>query len=186
MKNKGFTLIEVMVGVALLGFVTIAAYTFYLNTFQFQVIQERQKDMKMRLQLAMDLLVSDIRAAGFGVTDPSVGGDIRADGCVGVLPASCAPFVGVGGGNIAVTVQDNINVVNGITTDGIVMAERDQFIGALSIPTIAGNVITVGPPVVGTVVAGNLITIGGLFSSAVAGVVTNADNSTTITLGTAL
>jgi hypothetical protein len=94
--------------------------------------------------------------------------------------------VGVGGGNIAVKVQNDVNIVNGIPTDGIVMAERDQFIGALSIPTIAGNKITVGPPTVGTVVAKNLITIGGLFSSAVTNVVTNADNSTTITLGTVL
>jgi prepilin-type N-terminal cleavage/methylation domain-containing protein len=187
MKNKGFTLIELLVGVALVSFVTLAGYTFYLNTFQFQVIQERQKDMKISLQLVMDLLVSDIRASGFGVTDPLASGANRGGlGCLGVLPASVV-VANCGavstGRNIAITVQNNAAA----TTDTIVLAGKDIFIGTVNSAIVAGtNVLMIGPPVVGAVAVGDLITIGGLFSSIVTGVVNNASTSTTITLGTAL
>ncbi len=197
MKNKGFTLIELLVGVALVGFVTLAGYTFYLNTFQFQVMQERQKDMKISLQLAMDLLVSDIRAAGFGVTDPRNSGANRSGiGCSGVLRASVV-VANCLGGNKSVIVQNNIvaTSTDGVatttdqmatSTDGIVLIERDLFIGTVSADIVAGgSVITIGPPVVGTVAVGDLITIGGLFSSIVTAVSTTTGTAT-ITLNNAL
>lgn len=184
MKNKGFTLIEMMVGVALVGFVSLMAYTFYINTFQFQVMQENQKNMQIRLQLAMNLLVSDIRAAGFGVIDPLDRGDDRGTTvvCPGVLPGIlrapplvriCIPVTAGSGGAAA--------------SDTITLAARDIFVGTLASATPVGVVvstITVNPPSggnLGAIPIDDFITIGGFFSTRVADVDGNV-----ITMRTAL
>ena len=173
MKNKGFTLIELLVGVALIGFITLLAYTFYLNTFQFQLIQERRKDMQIRMLLSMDMLTRDIQAAGFGVIDPRIDGN-KDKPCDGVLAMPLA---------ICDTTKPRTNVavvaVNGPVEDRITLVGRDQFVGTLAVPTVKlGKTITVINPVV---VVNNLVTIGGFFSSMVTSVHANV-----ITLGTGL
>ncbi|MEK7747485.1 MAG: prepilin-type N-terminal cleavage/methylation domain-containing protein [Nitrospirota bacterium] len=178
MKEKGFTLIELMVGIAMVGVVTTAIYQFYIDTFFFQANQDRRKDMQVRLQLAMDILVSDIRAAGFGTIDPLDSGVSKGYfRCAGVLPD-----VRIALGGFCIPVAP-INSNDG--PDGLIISGAKQFVGTLEAganPGISASTIVVTPPG-GTqlIEGGNLITIGGFFTSAVGAVADNA-----VTLNTSL
>jgi prepilin-type N-terminal cleavage/methylation domain-containing protein len=180
MREKGFTLIEVMVAVAIVGFVTTMAYQFYIDTFQFQRLRADHKDMRVKLQLAMDILVSDIRATGFGTTDPRgerAGGTQIVSTLPGLPPLAGASNLIVPGNNVGVGTSS-------VLTDTIQTIGATQIVGTLAVPTAPGNLITVNP-LVGAgnqqIVAGDVITIMGLLTAAVVNV-----NGNAITLGTVL
>lgn len=190
-NNQGFTLIELMVGIVLTAFMTLGAYTFYINTFFFQSGQEKKKDSQIRQQLALDLLVNDIRSAGFGVIDPARRDDM--DPCKTVMEASLVPncvpnahenlVVAQGNNTIATTstfkdVNDTATIPT-LGTDVITLRGPNLFIGSLANRTNGrGNQITLSLPMTGTVVKNDVITIGGLFTAVV-----NDVNGDTITLG---
>ena len=191
MKEQGFTLIELMISIALVGLVTMAGYSLYLNVFQFQTYVERQKDMQVKLQLAMDILVSDIMAAGYGTINPRGGGD-------GTSIGNCAKanvLVGIPANNCSAVTRGN-NGVGG--RDMIILAARDQFIGQLALSTVpkdSGDTdnngfniqVSLLPNMAGQVVAGNNITIGGFFTSQIGvGGVKNVGGNTVFTMNTPL
>jgi len=169
MKNKGFTLIELMVVLVMVGITVEAGYSFYMNTFKFQALQEKQKDMQIRLQLAMDLLVSDVRSVGFGVIDPRDSGQTKVSVlCTGV-------FDGIKSDICLALTPGNATT----TSDTITLAERTRFVGTLEAETkpvpALRNKITISPPGAATstslvLAERDLITIGGFFSSRVAAV----------------
>ncbi|MBI3359092.1 MAG: PilW family protein [Nitrospirae bacterium] len=186
MKSKGLSLIEIMVAVALVGITTAAGYTFYRSTFKFQTLQGSQKDARMRLQLTMGLLASDIKAAGFGAMDPRYHGEDKGSvRCAGLLegtkksvaapvvtmpPAVCDPTIPVNGPipNPVVTPGNNAGA-----PDTITLVERNQFVGTLAAdtaPVLQNAQITVTPSGgvgTSTIKGGDLITVGGFFSSVV-------------------
>lgn len=73
MNKKGFTLVELMVAIAITGIVTAAGFTFFNNTFNFSVLHKRTIDMQRETRVGIDILSRDIRLAGFGMIDPMVG-----------------------------------------------------------------------------------------------------------------
>ena len=165
MKEKGFSLIELMLATALVGLTSLAGYSFYVNTFQFQALQERQKEMQTRLQLAMNILVSDIRATGFGVMDPRSSGTnngmvLCAGALLNVPQAQCNP---VTPGNSTPT-----------TTDIITLSERFRLLGTLSAPVSNGanTIFVTSPAGSDNIPAGTLITIGGFFTATTAAATT--------------
>src|SRR5581483_272039 len=72
MSKKGFTLVELMVAIAITGIVTAAGFTFFNNTFNFSVLHKRTIDMQREARIGIDILSRDIRLAGFGMIDPMV------------------------------------------------------------------------------------------------------------------
>ncbi|VFQ45477.1 prokaryotic n-terminal methylation site [Desulfoluna butyratoxydans] len=64
-KQQGFTLLEIMVAVALSFILISAAYFFYNHQVQTRVTQERVTDMQQNLRAAMLLMEDDIRMAGY-------------------------------------------------------------------------------------------------------------------------
>lgn len=73
MNRKGFTLIELMVAIALTGIVTAAGFTFFNNTFNFSVLHKQTIDMQRESRIAIDILSREIRLAGLGMIDPMIG-----------------------------------------------------------------------------------------------------------------
>lgn len=73
-KEKGLTLIELLVAVALSGIVISAIYSVYISQQRSYNIQEQMAEMQQNVRVAMDTMVRDIRMAG---CDPTGGAGAR-------------------------------------------------------------------------------------------------------------
>lgn len=64
-KNNGFTLVEILVVMVIMGLVVTAVYSLYISTQRTASTSEEVVDVQQNLRVALDTLVSDIRMAGF-------------------------------------------------------------------------------------------------------------------------
>lgn len=65
--QAGFTLVELLVAMALMGIVMTAIFNLYLGTERSADTQDRIADVQQNIRFAMDQVVRDIRMAGFAV-----------------------------------------------------------------------------------------------------------------------
>ena len=73
--RKGFTLLELLVAMAISVIIVAAAYFFYNTQVQTRLTQERVLDIQQNLRAAMVMMGSDIRMAGYdpeGTTDAGI------------------------------------------------------------------------------------------------------------------
>lgn len=88
-KNEpGFTLIELMIAVAIAGILMVSIYNLYISQSSTYTVQELVSEMQQNARVAMDIISRDIRMAGYdptgggGFTGLTIGGSqiqIRAD-----------------------------------------------------------------------------------------------------------
>ncbi|MBF0498139.1 MAG: prepilin-type N-terminal cleavage/methylation domain-containing protein [Deltaproteobacteria bacterium] len=90
-KQRGFTLIELMVALALSGIVTGGIYTVYITQTRNFAAQEQEVEIHQNARFALDMLAKDVRMAGYGVAAPRAfyfgpandgRVDLRTDGAV--------------------------------------------------------------------------------------------------------
>ncbi|MEA3386753.1 MAG: PilW family protein [Thermodesulfobacteriota bacterium] len=74
--NRGFTLVELVVSMFIAGIVLIAIFTVFKSQQKSYLIQDQVTEMQQNIRAAMDIMVRDIRMAGyshgapgFGITD---------------------------------------------------------------------------------------------------------------------
>ena len=67
-KRSGFTLVEILVALALAGLVSAAVYNVYISQNKSYVVQDRVAEMQQNLRAAMYMMKREIRMAGY---DPS-------------------------------------------------------------------------------------------------------------------
>jgi prepilin-type N-terminal cleavage/methylation domain-containing protein len=88
-REAGFTLVELLVVVAILGIVTMAIHSLYLSTQRSANTTEEVSDVQQNIRVALDFMARDIRNSGFllPVEQPAVSGapyllcrDLNADG----------------------------------------------------------------------------------------------------------
>lgn len=72
-KEKGFSLIELMIALALSGIIIGAIYNLYLKQSKSYVIQDQVAEMQQNGRVAIDMIVRDIRMAGFRGNPPNAG-----------------------------------------------------------------------------------------------------------------
>ena len=72
-KSKGFSLIELLVGLVISSMVMAGLYRSVINQQKAYAIQDEVTDMQQNLRNAIDRLTREIRMAGYGV-DPSLTG----------------------------------------------------------------------------------------------------------------
>ncbi len=72
-QNKGFTLIEIMVAVAIAATVTAAAFTILTTTSKAVRANEQVVDTQQNVRIAIELLSRDIKMAGFGNPGVAIG-----------------------------------------------------------------------------------------------------------------
>ncbi len=70
-KNKGFTLVEFLIAAALAAIVIFGTFTYYLSQQNLNNAQSRKSQLERSLRLAMDVMIEDIRKAGY---DPDSSG----------------------------------------------------------------------------------------------------------------
>ncbi len=67
-NNKGFTLVEILVGLAVSGLVLTAVYKIYVSQQKVYVVQKEVANMQQNLRVAMFMMVSEARMAGYDPT----------------------------------------------------------------------------------------------------------------------
>ncbi|MGB0910898.1 MAG: PilW family protein [Nitrospirales bacterium] len=64
-NNQGFTLIEVVIALALSVITVGAIYTIYLGQVKSEIVREDKLDMQQHARVAMDLIVRELNMAGY-------------------------------------------------------------------------------------------------------------------------
>jgi len=64
-KQRGFSLIELMVGVALMGLVAMAIFSLYLTSQRSATSQSQVVDVQQNVRVALQQMTRDVRMAGF-------------------------------------------------------------------------------------------------------------------------
>jgi type IV pilus assembly protein PilW len=95
--EKGFTLVELLVGMLLLGIAMTAIYSSYFSQQKVYVVQAQVAAMQQNLRTAMYLMTSDIRMAGYDRINTGNFGLVSAMAGGGTCNAT----------NIALTIDDN-------------------------------------------------------------------------------
>jgi type IV pilus assembly protein PilW len=116
-KENGFTLIELMIAMAITGIVTAAIYAAFHSQQKSYIVQEDVADMQQNLRAGMDLMVREIRMAGFDPTSDANAGIVSATS--NAINFTMDAGNGVdddGDGSIDET--DEMNAGNGVDDDG--------------------------------------------------------------------
>jgi len=79
-NKKGFTLVELLVAMAISGIVAGAIFTAFLSQQKSYLVQDQVAEMQQNIRAAMDIMVREIRMAGFDPYGDSGAGVIKAEG----------------------------------------------------------------------------------------------------------
>jgi len=152
--------------------VGMAGYGFFNNSLNFTVTHSRNSEMQRETRTAIDMMVREIRSAGYGVLEPLSGGTHAA--------AATFPTI-IPSNNVD---PDPDGVANQL--DRIAISGGFQMIGTLSVSAAGGSNTIVVTPLAGTnptnpTLVGRTITLNGFFTAAVSEV-TGPDGSGNYTL----
>lgn len=78
-NTSAFTLVELLVAMALSGIVGLALYSAFINQSRIYSVQEDVVDMQQNLRAGFDLMEREIRMAGFDPTGSAEAGIVSAD-----------------------------------------------------------------------------------------------------------
>lgn len=78
-KNRGFTVIELLIGLVIMGITTAAAYRLYLTQKKANDVQEQLVEMHQNLRAAMFYLEDEIKTAGCDPSNKAGAGLLQAD-----------------------------------------------------------------------------------------------------------
>ncbi|MFQ5597542.1 MAG: prepilin-type N-terminal cleavage/methylation domain-containing protein [Nitrospiria bacterium] len=179
LNQKGFTLLEMLTAMAVTTIVGAAGYTFFNRSFDFTMVHSKKNEMQREIRIAADMIVRDIRGAGFGVINP-LDKENNFDAAAGfTMLTSNNNFD-----------PDPDGVANQL--DRIAISGAFQLVGRLSAAAAQGANTLVVTPLAGTnptapSINGQIVTINGFFTAAVTNVAgPNAAGDYTLTLATTL
>lgn len=84
MKRNGFTLVELLVTLAVSGILMAGVYTAFLSQQDSYIVQEQVAEMQQNIRAGLDVMTRDIRMAGY---DPD------RNGSYGITSATAEKFV---------------------------------------------------------------------------------------------
>lgn len=87
---QGFTLVEVMIALLLSGIVIASVYSAFQSQQNSYLAQEQTAQMQQNVRIGLDMLVRDIRLAGYNPTEGAGSGFILADNFNGTAVATSA------------------------------------------------------------------------------------------------
>lgn len=87
-QEKGFTLIELMIGLAVFSLVGAVIYSVMINMTRSFTTQEAHVQVQQQLRAAGDLIIQDIRMGGYDPKGDAIDPDIATDGKPGITAAT--------------------------------------------------------------------------------------------------
>ncbi len=78
-NQKGFTLVELLISLVMMGLITTAAFSFYLNQHKQWIVQDQIADMQQNARVSMDELVDKMRMAGYVDLPQAIGAIVAED-----------------------------------------------------------------------------------------------------------
>jgi prepilin-type N-terminal cleavage/methylation domain-containing protein len=163
-KEKGFTLVELLVAMAISGIVVAAVYTAFVTQQKSYTVQNQVAETQQNARVGLDLIAREVRMAGYGqpawsmnadtdgdgddeaVTDPVTvvdgGGDpdrITVIGCFDTAPGTLSVAASMGNTTLTLQNSDEASKFNTTTKNNI-------FIGGLEnakITNISGRTLTI-------------------------------------------
>lgn len=177
MDQKGFTLLELLIAMALLVVVSTAGYTFFDNSLKFTVVQSSNNEMQQEIRIASDIMAREIRNAGFGVIEPL---------SKSLHPAAALFPTLTSGNNVS---PDPDGLANQLDTIAVSAAYR--VVGTLNVAGADASVSVAIDPTPGTdptnpSIVGSTITIDGFYTDRVTAVAGPVAGVYTLTLNSAL
>ncbi|UCG13135.1 MAG: PilW family protein [Deltaproteobacteria bacterium] len=117
--TRGFTLVEILVTLAIAALVTAAIYNLFIKQNRTYIVQDEVAEMQQNLRAAIDIMVNELRMAGL---DPSGNAE--------------SAIVSVGGNSVNFTADLTGGESDGIDNDGDGYTDEpdETFDGVLSIP----------------------------------------------------
>ena len=192
LRERGFTLIELMIAIVISSVIVVAGYTALTTTQRATISNERAVGTQQNIRVAMELLARDIKQAGFGMP-------VAPNTPVGGTAGNCAP----GGTAAAIRPLDNNSAVpltavndTGADTISLVVPRTNSTNGAVPGWVLASaapsggagsfTTITLTSTAINEMVAEGMLNGSGAYIS-LGGVVTvpvTSSSGATITLGT--
>lgn len=162
--ERGFSLIELMIAMAMFSVVSLAGFTVLSSGQKSSVMNDEVVKIQQSVRLALELISRDIRMAGYG--NPAT--------------PSSVPYTGNG-------CTSTINPTNSSTgPDSIAIITMDRVIGRLQQNAPLGTATSTSTIVLDSVTGlstNDFVTLDGLFTAAVTAINTGAK---TLTLGTTI
>jgi prepilin-type N-terminal cleavage/methylation domain-containing protein len=127
-ENKGVTLIELVIALAISGVLIAGIYRFFIHQRMTYATQEQVAEMQQNVRVAINRMVREIRMAGFGGKNENVNGVndiIKTFGNVNTYTSIITP--------------ENAVVDDGITHDRITVVAAYRQIGILKNSASAGD-----------------------------------------------
>jgi type IV pilus assembly protein PilW len=164
LKTGGFTMIELMISVAIFSIVTLAAFAVLSSSHMVSVTMDQTVQVQQNVRMALDLMARDIRMAGYG--NPTAG-----------TLAGCAQHMNA---------VDNTPAGADVGPDSISVMTMDLQIGTLGAPYINGDTITLCATCAlpSDLAVGQAVSIDGVFTGSVAGFNAGARTITLFQTGT--
>ena len=78
-NQKGITLVELLISLVIMGIITTAAFSFYLNQHKQWIVQDQIADMQQNARVSMDELVDKLRMAGYVDLPQAIGAIVAED-----------------------------------------------------------------------------------------------------------
>jgi type IV pilus assembly protein PilW len=162
LKTSGFTLIELMISVAIFAVVTLAAFAVLSSSQRTSVTMDQTVQIQQNVRMALDLIARDVRMTGYA--NPAAG---ALAGCAQHMNAVDNNPAGVDAGS-----------------DSISIMTMDQQIGTLGAPYINGDTFTLAGALPSDIAVGQAVSIDGIFTGSVAGFNAGAKTITLFQTGT--
>jgi prepilin-type N-terminal cleavage/methylation domain-containing protein len=96
-KEKGFTLVELLVAMAISGIVVAAVYTAFVTQQKSYTVQNQVAETQQNARVGLDLIAREVRMAGYGQPAWSMNADTDG-GCFGLCHTVTDPVTVVDGG----------------------------------------------------------------------------------------
>jgi len=147
LKTSGFTLIEMMISVAIFSIITLAALAVLSSSQTTSVTMDQTVQIQQNVRMALDLMARDIRMTGY------------ANPPAGTL-AGCAQHMNA---------VDNNAAGADVGPDSISVVTMDQQIGTLgaAFPPPPGNVITLSGALPSDIAVGQVVSLDGVLTGSV-------------------